>query len=169
MSIGPLNLGDADLKGFEAVEAGRYNAEVAEMTVDAVKNEGGKTPVGTPIIKVRYRLLSDLDGTTDGIEGKSVFQSLVVPPKDYDAKKAAIMKGMIARLFIALGVPEEVVTDKKKAFEPEFEDYVGNEVQVTVSREPKKDRQGNIVEGEFNNSVKGVKPAGTAVAGGGLL
>jgi hypothetical protein len=167
--LGPLNLGDANIKGFDAVDAGRYNAEIVAITVDAVKNAtgAGKTPAGTPMIKVQFKLLSNLEGETDSIENRRVFASYVVPPKDYDKKKADTMKGMIARFFMALGHSEEEVRDKK--FDPDFDDYVGREVQVTVGREPKKDQQGHEIEGEFNNPVKAVKPAGEAVASSGLL
>lgn len=158
---GPLNLGDANLKGFDAVDPGRYNAEVFEMSLDAVKNASGtgKMPAGTPMIKIQYKLLSDANGTTDGIENRRVFQTLVIPPKDYDAGKAATMKGMIARLFIALGTAEETVVSD--SFNPDFEDYVGLPCVLVLGKEPKKDMSGNVVEGEFNNPVKGVKPAGS--------
>jgi len=167
MSIGPLDLSNANTSGFEAVDAGKYDAAVAEMSWDQVKNEGGKTPVGTPMLKVRFKLLRNLAGDTDGIEGKSVFASYVVPPKDYDPKKAAIMQGMIANLFIGLGDNEEDVKSKK--FEPDFQDYIERECIVTVGREPKKDQTGSIIEGEYNNPVKGVRPTGSVTAASGLL
>jgi len=164
--LGPLNLSDADIKGFEAVEAGRYNAEIATMTIDAVKNTSGTgaTPAGTPMIKVRFKLISDMAGNTEGLENKSVFASYVVPPKEHDPKKAAVMKGMIARLFMALGNSEDEV--RAKNFNPDFEDYIGRECVVTVGREPKKDQAGNTIEGEYNNPVKGVKAPGEVTAGG---
>lgn len=169
MSIGPLDLSGANTAGFEAVDAGRYNAAVAEMSWDAVKNTSGqgKTPAGTPMLKVRFKLISDLNGETDGVEGKSVFASYVVPPKDYEAKKAAIMQGMIVNLFVGLGDKEEDVKNKK--FNPDFDDYISRECVVTVGKEPKKDQSGNIIEGEYNNPVKGVKPAGSVSAPSGLL
>jgi hypothetical protein len=169
MSLGPLNLGDADLKGFDAVEPGRYNAEIVKITQDTVKNLSGtgKLPAGTPMVKVQFRLTSNLEGVTEGIDNRRVWASYPIPPKDYDKKASSVMKGMIARLFIALGHTEEEVRDK--GFAPEFDDYDGKEVQVTVGREPKKDMQGNIVEGEFNNPVKAVKPPGSAVTSSGLL
>jgi hypothetical protein len=164
--LGPLNLSDADLKGFDAVESGRYNAEIVALTVDAVKNASGtgKMPAGTPMIKVQFRLLSNLEGISEGIENRRVFASYVIPPKDYDAKKAAVMKGMVARLFMALGDSEDEV--RAKNFNPDLDDYVGRECVVTVGREPKKDQAGNTIEGEFNNPVKGVKAPGEVSAGG---
>ena len=54
-----LNLSDADMGGFEALDPGRYNAEVFDITWDAVKNPGGRTPVGTPMIKVEFKLTDE--------------------------------------------------------------------------------------------------------------
>jgi len=157
-SMGPLNLADADLSGFEAVEAGRYNAEVFEMKMDAVKNTSGtgKMPAGTPMIKIQFKLLDP------GVENRRVFVSYVIPPTTYDPKKAATMKGMIARFFMALGVPEEQVLSN--GFEPEFDDYVGMPCVVVVGKEPKKTSEGVVIDGEYNNPVKGVKAAGTISA-----
>lgn len=157
---GPLNLSDADMKGFDPLEPGRYNAEVVEITMDAVKNEG-KTPIGTPIVKFQFKI------TDEEYENRRVWTQFVVPPKDYDKSKAAKMKGMLARTFIALGTPEEEVLSKN--FDPDFDDYKGVPCVVTLSKEPKQDRSGNVIEGEFNNPVKQVKPAGSEVATSGSV
>jgi Protein of unknown function (DUF669) len=156
---GPLNLSDADMKGFDPLEAGRYNAEVFELGMDAVKNASGegKMPAGTPMLKCQFKI------TDEEYENRRVFLTYVIPPKDYDKSKAAKMKGMIARFFIALGTPEEEVLSKD--FDPDFDDYLGVPCVVTLGKEPKKDRQGNVIEGEYNNPVKSVKPAGSLVAG----
>jgi hypothetical protein len=166
MSMGPLNLADADLKGFEAVEPGRYNAEVFEITMDAVKNANGqgKMPAGTPMVKVQFKL------TDPEVENKRVWVQYVLPPADYDPNKASKLKGMVARLFMALGDSEETVMSGN--FDPDFEDYLARPCVVVVGREPRKDGQGNIIPDEFNNPVKGVKPAGSiagAEASSGLL
>jgi hypothetical protein len=170
-SVGPLNLADADLRGFDAVDAGRYNAEVFSITMDAVKNTSGqgKMPSGTPMMKIQYRLLSDASGAAEGINNRRVFQSLVIPPADYDQSKASKMKGMIARLFIALGEPEEKVLNP--SFNPDFDDYVGRPCVVVVGKEPKRTAQGDTIPDEFNNPVKGVKAAGSigASASEGIL
>jgi hypothetical protein len=161
---GPLNLQDADLKGFDPLEPGRYNAEVYEFTMDSVKNTSGvgKMPAGTPMVKVQFKL------TDEPNENRRVFSQYVIPPKDYDKGKAAKMKGMLARLFIALGASEEEVLSKD--FDPDFEDYKDVPCVVVLGKEPKKTRDGQIIEGEYNNPVKGVKPAGSvATASGGLL
>jgi len=159
--MGLLDLSGSDLSGFEPLEPGRYNARVFDISLDAVKN-AGKVPVGTPMIKIQYKLTGN-EHMGEGLENRRVWQQFVVPPKDYDQQKAAKMNGMIARFFIALGESEETVRSKK--FDPDFEDYKDRECVVVLGKEPKKDRQGNIVDGEFNNPVKGVKPAGSIGVG----
>src|SRR5262245_47551496 len=165
---GPLNLSDADLSGFEPIEPGRYNAEVFEITMDAVKNTSGegKMPSGTPMVKIQFKLTGNdpvilADGKTMDIENRRVFTQFVIPPKEYDKAKASKMKGMLARFFIATGDEEELVLNKD--FDPDFEDYKGRPVVVVLGKEQKRDRQGNVVEGEYNNPVKGIKPAGSIV------
>jgi len=159
--MGLLDLSGSDLSGFEPLEPGRYNARVFDISLDAVKN-AGKVPVGTPMIKIQYKLTGN-EHMGEGLENRRVWQQFVVPPKDYDQQKAAKMNGMIARFFIALGESEETVRSKK--FDPDFEDYKDRECVVVLGKEPKKDRQGNIVDGEFNNPVKSVKPAGSIGVG----
>jgi len=159
---GPLNLADADLSGFEPLDPAQYNAEIFEITWDAVKNEDGKTPKGTPMMKIQFKL------TDEGVDNRRVFTQYVIPPKDYDKAKAAKMKGMVARFFMALGFEEDEV--RSKDFEPDFEDLKGTPCVVTIKKEQKRDRDGKIVEGEWNNPVSSVKPAGSLVAtSGGLL
>lgn len=163
---GPLNLSDANLAGFEAVDPGRYNCTVYSMEFDATTNPAGNLPVGSPIIKITYQATED---NPDGVPGRRFWQNLYVPPSDYDEKKAQNMKGMIARTFIALGEDEATVVSKKFNIEPD--DFIGRECVVQVGKEQKRTREGDPIEGEFNNPVKGVKPAGTAPTGngGGLL
>lgn len=156
-TAGPLNLSDADLKGFEALDPAQYNAVIFEMKMDAVKNVSGtgKMPAGTPMIKVQFRITDEVNGSTN----RRVFSQYIIPPDNYDEKKAQMMKGMLARFFIALGETEEAVRNKK--FNPDFEDYIGRECVVVLGKEQKKDQQGNLVADEYNNPVKGVKPAGS--------
>jgi len=155
---GLLNLSNADTSGFEPLEPGRYNAKVFEISIDAVKNPGGKTPVGTPMVKVQFALF-DNEHMGSGLDNRRVWTQYVVPPKDYDQSKAAKMNGMIARFFMALGVPEETV--RSKNFDPDFEDFKDRPCVVVVGKEQKRTRDGDIIDGEFNNPVKGVKPAGS--------
>jgi len=162
---GPLNLADADLSGFDPIEPGRYNAEVFDISWDAVKNTDGtgKMPAGTPMLKIQFKI------TDEGLVNRRVFVTYVNPPKDYDQAKAQKMRGMIARFFIALGISEETV--RGKGFDPDFEELKGTPCVVVVGKEAKRTRGGEIIEGEYNNPVKGVKPAGSIVsqASGALL
>lgn len=169
---GPLNLSDADLTGFDPINPGRYNAEIFEITMDAVKNTSGegKMPAGTPMMKVQFKLINndpitivDDKGNEKemDLDNRRVFTQFVIPPVEYDKAKAAKMKGMIARFFIATGDDEEVVLNSE--FDPDFADYQGRPVVVVLGKEPRRDRQGNTVEGEYNNPVKGIKPAGSIV------
>lgn len=162
MSTGPLNLADADVSGFDAIDPGRYNAEVFAITMDAVKNADGtgKMPAGTPMMKVQFKM------TDPDFENRRQFTQYIVPPKGYDKKKSATMNGMIANFFIALGDKQEDVINSK--FDPDFEDYIGRPCVVVLSKEeyPKG-------SGEYQNRVKGVKKAGSVGDGsgtsGGLL
>ena len=154
---GPLNLADADLSGFDPLEPGRYNAEVFEISWDAVKNTDGtgKMPAGTPMLKIQFKI------TDEPNVNRRVFCTYVNPPKDYDQAKAAKMRGMIARFFMAIGFSEEDVRSTK--FDPDFDELRERPCVVVLGKEPKRTREGVIVEGEFNNPVKGVKPAGSIV------
>jgi hypothetical protein len=166
---GPLDLGDADVRGFAPIDPGRYNAEIVELTWDATKNAGGKTPVGTPMLKVQFRVLNpQIDGEVID-QDRRAFTQFVNPPKDYDPKKRATMQGMIARFFMALGFTEDEV--KSGSFNPDFAELQGTPCVVTLGREQKRDRDGNVVPDEWNNPVKNVKAAGTLeeAAGAGLL
>src|SRR5438105_3660881 len=112
---GPLDLSNADLTGFDPLEPGRYNAEVFDIAMDAVKNADGtgKMPTGTPMVKFEFVL------TEEPNVNRHLWAQFVIPPKDYDKSKAAKMKGMLARAFIGLGESEEKVLSKD--FDPDFE------------------------------------------------
>lgn len=166
MSAGPLDLSDADVRGFDALDAGPYMAEVFAMSMDAVKNTSGegKTPAGTPMIKIQFKVI---DPKIDGEvleQDRRVFTTYTIPPKDYDKKKAQTMKGMIARFFMALGYTEDEVKSAK--FSPDFEDQIGKSCVVTLAKQ-----EYPAGSGEWNNRVTGVKSADKFVgaSSGGLL
>lgn len=151
---GPLDLGDADVRGFAPIDPNRYKGEIVEISWDAVKNPGGKTPVGTPMLKVQFRVENpEIDGEVID-QDRRVFTQFVNPPRDYDKRKRETMLGMIARFFMALGFTEEQV--KAAGFNPDFEELKGIPVVLTVSKEQKKDRNGKLVPDEYNNPVKKV-------------
>lgn len=165
-AVGPLDLSGADLKGFDALDAGRYDAEIVEVSWDAVKNTDGKgkVPAGTPMLKVQFRILEPMLDGEPVDQDRRVFTQYANPPKDYDAKKRAVMQGMIARFFIAVGFTEEQVKSNK--FDPDFEDLKGRACVVTLSKYLYPD---NPETGEWRNQVKGVKPAGSGVGTGSAL
>lgn len=151
--FGPLDLSDADTSGFAPIETGRYPAVVHEIKMDAVKNTDGtgKMPAGTPMVKVQFRITQEIDGSTN----RRVFSQYIIPPKNYDKGKAQKMKGMFVTFLLALGEDEEKV--RSKNYDPDLEDFYGRECVVVVGKEPKRTRDGDIIEGEYNNPVKGVK------------
>lgn len=167
MSAGPLDLSGADLKGFDALDAGRYDAEVVELSWDAVKNTDGqgKVPAGTPMLKAQFRILEPkIDGEVLE-QDRRAFTQYVNPPADYDPKKRATMQGMIARFFIALGFTEEEVKSKK--FDPDFETLKGTPAVVTLSKVQKYGTKPE--DDEWDNKITGVRPAGSNTGGGGGL
>lgn len=167
--VGPLDLSGADLSGFEALDSGRYNAEVVEVNWDAVKNPGGKTPIGTPILKVKVRVLEPRINDEVIDQERFAWAQYVKPPNDYDPKKKATMNGFIVRFFVGLGFTEEEIMSGN--FDPDFDDLKGTATVVTLGKEAKKDGTGEVIEGEFNNPIKGFKPAGSiaATSSSGLL
>ena len=167
MSSSPLDLSGANTSGFDALDAGRYDAEVYEMSWDAVKNADGKgkMPTGTPMLKIQFKVMEPkIDGQVVD-QDRRVFTQFVIPPKDYDEKKASTMKGMVARFFMALGFEEDQV--KSGGFDPDFDELKGTPCVVVLSKYLYPD---DPETGEWRNQVKGVKPAGTGVgASTGLL
>lgn len=160
MSGGPLDLSGADTHGFDALDAGRYDAEVYEMSWDAVKNTDGKgkMPAGTPMLKIQFKILEPKIDNEVIDQDRRVFTQFVIPPRDYDPKKSATMKGMVARFFMALGFEEDQV--KSSSFEPDFDELKGTPCVVVLNKylypeDPE--------TGEWRNSVKGVKPVGSGV------
>lgn len=167
MNSGPLNLSDADLKGFEALDAGRYDAEIFEIKWDATKGgENAKMPAGTPLMKVQCKVLNPVIKGEAIDQDRRVFTQFVSPPKDYDKKKAATMKGMIARFLIASGDTEEMIRSPK--FDPDFEDYKGRPIVVILSKVRKYNTKPE--DDEWENKITGFKAAGSSTGGNsGLL
>jgi hypothetical protein len=151
--VPPLDLGDADTSGFAPIDPGRYPAEVFKATWDEIKNTSGtgKMPAGTPMLKVQFRITQEIDGSTN----RRVFSQYIIPPKSYDKSKAQRMKGMLVNFLVAVGEDEEAV--RSKGYEIDTEELTGRECVVVVGKEPKRTRDGDEIEGEFNNPVKGVK------------
>lgn len=154
----PLDLGDADTSGIEAIDAGRYPAVLDDLQMDTVKNTSGRGSLeaGTPMIKARFRITQEINGSTN----RKVFNNYYpILPKGYDKTKAARLKGMFVNFLVALGEDEDAV--RAKGYELDRDELIGRECVVTVGKEQKQTWDGEKLvpmEGEFNNPVKGVKP-----------
>ena len=153
-----LDLTGADTTGFDPLPSGAYNCTV--FAAEMQETKGGpeaKLPEGTPKINVQFRI------SEGDYENRRLFNAYVIPPADY--VNAPKLKGMLVRFLEALGYDEKKITSGK--FNLDVEDMIGRECVVVVGQKPKY----NGAEGEMDNVVKGVKPAGagTGSTGGGLL
>lgn len=170
-----LDLSGADTSGFDALPAGSYHCEVYKVEMQETKGgPNAKLPAGTPRMNVQFRVLGKTGEAEQGEESphynRRLFNGYTFPPakaadgSKYPADKAAKMKGMIARFFVALGYTEEEVVSNE--FAPDFEEMPGRACIVTIKVKQKY----NGAEGELDNEVTGVKPAqSNALATSGLL
>lgn len=145
-----LDLSGADLKGFDPIPAGTYDAEVFSVEAIEAENPDGRLPMGTPGINVQFKI------TGGPHDNRRVWNRYWIPGEGYDEEKKKKTLGMLARYLMAIGYPEEEVT--KAGFKLDQEDMINRECKVTV----KVDREYN------NNKVTNVKPrdAGSSTAGG---
>jgi hypothetical protein len=153
VTVGPLDLTGADTSGFEPVPSGLYKAAVWEAEWRQVKNEGGKTPVGTPMLNVQFKLLEKVGQPDLDVENRRVFTSYVIPPATHDPKAAARMKGMLLSFFKNLGYDEAKLTGSK-GFNPDLEDMKGKEIALLLGIKPEDTERGYSAQ----NVVKGTKP-----------
>lgn len=152
-----LNLKDADLKGFDALPAGTYDAIVYEATMGETKGgENSKLPAGTPFVNVQFKI----DGGE--YDNRRVFTRYIIAPAKIDGKvyeHKKMMDGMLAKFFIAIGYSENEVTGG--SFAPDLEDLAGRECAISL-----KTRDYN---GALQNDVSAVKPRSEATTGSALL
>jgi hypothetical protein len=149
-----LDLAGADMRGFDAIDSGRYDARVERAEWQYTKGgDDAKMPKGTPMLSIAYVI----EGGE--FDNRWVFSKYITPPAGYDEKKAAAMKGAFARMLMALGYPEDEVTSG--TFNIDLEDFVGRECNITVRKRP--------WEGDFVNDVTGVRPRTEQTAESGLL
>ena len=152
-----LNLKDADLKGFDAIPAGTYDAVVYEASMGETEGgENAKLPKSTPYLNVQFKV----EGGE--FDNRRVFNKFIIAPgkvdgKPYEHKK--MMDGMLAKFFMAIGFSEEEVLGG--SFDPDLEDLNGRECRVTV-----KQREYN---GSTYNDVSAVRPRSEVSAGSSLL
>lgn len=149
-----LDLAGADMRGFDAIDSGRYDAKTARAEWQYTKGgEDAKMPKGTPMLSIAFII----DGGE--YDNRWVFSKYAIPPASYDEKKAAAMKGSLARLLMALGYPEDQVTSG--GFQIDLQDLTDRECNISVRK-----RQW---EGDFVNDVTGVRPRSEQTAESGLL
>lgn len=151
-----LDLSGADSSGFDPIPAGEYDAIVynAEMT----ETKGGpnaKLPAGSPMVKVEFRI------TEDEHKNRVAYTNYVLVGSDADRTAKAL--GGFVRFLVALGEDETKLKSKGFAYD-KLSELNGKECVL---------RLGPPDPGYDFNSVKGVKAAGTKLAGsgtsGGLL
>jgi len=156
-----LDLSGADNAGFEAVDAGAYNATIFEIS--QVETSGsGKLPAGTPMIKVQFA------AQDEEIANRRFFTNYVIPNEEQqpDSQKRARGLGMFVNFLVALGEDEKKL--KTKGFDLDsLQDLVGRECVIRVGKELYKRDADD--EGTWTNPIKSVKPAGspTGSTGGG--
>lgn len=146
MSI--LDLSGADDSGFEALPADAYNCTIYEVELTEVSGSG-KLPAGTPMVKVQFRVAEGEDHA-----GHPIWSNYPLPNADYE--NAAKTLGNFVNFLVATG--EDAAKIKSKGFDlGKLDSLQGREVVVRVTRQewPKD-------SGEYTNSVRGVKPAGSA-------
>lgn len=153
MDLGPLDLSDADTTAFEAIEPGSFSAEVAKVTIEHTKNEG-KMPVGTPMVNFAFRITEEGDS-----KNRWFFRRYVIPPAGYDEAKARKMKGMLVRTLEALGIDKDALMSG--SYQLDTDDLEDRECVIRLSKVPRRDQSGNVVEGEYTNEVVAIKPAGS--------
>ena len=147
---------DADTIGFPAVPSGTYECHVAKAEWRSTSNVDGTKalPDGTPYLSLGIRANDD-EEPRDGIKIAGAYvgwQSLFVPPADYDATKAQGMKNRMANFLKAIG---EDYT--KKGYKiPDPESLIGRELTAVVRRKFDKQQDKNV------NEIEGFKPAGSS-------
>lgn len=159
MEGGPLNLTGADTTGFEAADAATYNCEVvrAEWVEGGTKGgEGSKMPAGSPLFKLAVKI-TDEAGNGAWAWGQ---YSLPVPSYEKANKdKAAKLKGGFVNMLVALGEDEDEV--KSGEYELDPDSLLGRECVVVVGRQENRNSPG-----EFSNTIKKIKPAGSPTSAG---
>jgi hypothetical protein len=153
MSADVLDLSGADLKGFDAIPSGSYDAIIFEVGEVETENPDGNLPVGTKGLNVQFKL----DGGE--YDNRRLFSRYWFPPADYDKTKRDKMLGMFARFLMAVGYSEKEVTGGK--FKLDHDDLVGRECKISVNR--------YMYDDVWRNKVTGVRPRGKSAEESGLL
>ena len=153
---GMLDLTGADESAgsFDAIPSGKYNGHIHEAEWRFTKGgPDSKMPEGTPYLNVQIAIDDDEKNGVK-VNNRRVFGKLFVPPSGHDAKASATMKGAMLNFLRAAGYSDEQIN--KKGFRLDPDDLAGREIVVSVSRFK------NDYTEDWDNSIRGYKPAGTA-------
>jgi hypothetical protein len=160
---GVLDLTGADESAgkFEAVPAGAYNVQIPvppEWRATSNPDGSKKLPDQTPYLNIQLAITDD-EKNGEKVKNRRVFGKIFVP-KDgaIPADKQAYHRGTMLNFLLAVGYTREEIS--KKGFRLDTDALAKRELVVTVGRSI------NSLTNDFDNDVKGYKPAGTAVAAG---
>jgi hypothetical protein len=163
---GVLDLTGADESAgqFDAIPAQTYNCYIHDATWKATSNPDGSKalPHETPYLNVQFCITDETarDGTK--VKNRRLFGKYFVPAEgSIPADKLAYHRGTMLNFLKAAGYTQEQI--QKKGFRLDTEDLNGKELQVVA------DRKKNDYTGEFDNNVRGVKPAGELAAASSLI
>ena len=157
---GVLDLTGADESAgkFEAVPAGTYNVQIPVPPVwKHTSNPDGskKLPDKTPYLNIQLAITDD-EKNGDKVKNRRVFGKIFVPAAgSIPADKQAYHRGTMLNFLLAAGYTREEIG--KKGFRLDPDELAGRELVVTVGRSI------NNQTNEWDNDVKGYKPAGSAV------
>lgn len=154
---GVLDLTGADESAgqFDAIPAGTYNCYIHEADWRKTSNPDGTKalPHETPYLNVQFCITDENARDGSKVKNRRVFGKYFVPAEGaIPADKLAYHRGTMLNFLKAAGYTQEQM--QKKGFRLDPDELNGKELQVVVNR------QKNDFTGEFDNSVRGVKPAG---------
>jgi len=154
-----LNLSGAELKGFDAIPAGTYDAIVYEASMGETKgSEGAVLPAGVPFLNIQFKIEGG------DYDNRRVFRKFIIAPEKVGGKKyehKAMMDGMLAKFFLAIGYSEDEVMSE--SFEPDMEDLNGKECRIQVKYKAETDQY------PASNEVAAVRPRSEVSAGSALI
>lgn len=148
---GVLDLSGADTKAFDAIDGGRYDAEIWDAEWQATKPDSqGALGPNVPYVNIQFKI------TAGDYENRRVFTKYFpVVPEGYDAAKGAKNQGAFVNFLVALGLGTEAEV-KSASFKIDFEAMKGKACSIVVSKDAVKGTD----PVEWQNNVKGVRPLG---------
>lgn len=134
-TMGPLNLADADLSGFEPIPSGtELKMEVFEIKKTKIEKDDGKLPQDTPGYVVQIKVLNE--GEESQYYNRRIFDRFYLPGAGYDQDKAKKMRGRFVSFLLGVGYPQDEVMGG--AFKFDEDDAQGREFIGRVGVNPAK-------------------------------